>query len=69
MKNPWLMKNPYLSLWLTGANKVGGAARGHATAALKREAATAYQTATTEATAQVLDFWLSAWGAPTRRSG
>ena len=28
MKNPWLKKNPLMSLWLSGANKVAGAARG-----------------------------------------
>jgi hypothetical protein len=38
MKNPWLAKNPFMSMWLSGANKVAGAARGLATAAVKREA-------------------------------
>jgi hypothetical protein len=37
MKNPWMKKNPFLSMWLSGANAVAGSARGHATAAAKRE--------------------------------
>ena len=44
MKNPWMKKNPFLSMWLSGANAVAGSARGHATAAAKR-GATAFWTA------------------------
>jgi hypothetical protein len=33
------MKNPFMSMFLSGANKVAGSARGHATAAIKRETA------------------------------
>jgi len=36
MKNPWTKKNPFLSMWLSGANRVAGSARGHALAAAKR---------------------------------
>jgi hypothetical protein len=36
MKNPWTKKNPFLSMWLSGANAVAGSARGQATAAAKR---------------------------------
>ena len=57
MKNPWLKKNPLMSLWLSGANKVAGAARGQAAAAVKREATRAAQDAVAEGTRQVLDFW------------
>ena len=32
MKNPWLKKNPLMSLWQSGANKVAGAVRGQAAA-------------------------------------
>ncbi|WP_316157752.1 hypothetical protein [Cupriavidus sp. BIC8F] len=32
MKNPWLKKNPMLSMWLSGANGVIGAARERAMA-------------------------------------
>ena len=38
MKNPWTKKNPFLSLWLSAANTALGTARGHATAAVRREA-------------------------------
>jgi hypothetical protein len=27
MKNPWLKKNPFMSMWLSGANSVAGSAR------------------------------------------
>jgi hypothetical protein len=62
MKNPWLSKNPFMSMWLSGANKVAGAARGHATAAVKREATKASHSAATAGTKQVLDFWSAALG-------
>ena len=37
MKNPWTKKNPFMSMWLSGANAVAGAARGQATAAAKAQ--------------------------------
>lgn len=40
MRNPWLKKNPFMSMWLSGANAVMGAARSRATAEGKRQAAT-----------------------------
>ena len=27
MRNPWLKKNPFLSMWLSGANAIAGSAR------------------------------------------
>ena len=33
------MKNPFMSMFLSSANKIAGAARAQATAAVKREAA------------------------------
>ena len=66
MKNPWIKKNPFMSMWLSGANKVAGAARGHATAAAKREATKASRTAMTTGTKQVLDFWSAALGGPAK---
>lgn len=33
------MKNPWMSMYLSAANRVANTARGHATAAVKREAA------------------------------
>ena len=37
MANPWTKRNPFLSLWLSGANRVAGKARAAATAAAKRQ--------------------------------
>ena len=41
MKNPWGKKNPFLSMWLSGANAVAGAARSRVTAEAKRQTAVA----------------------------
>lgn len=49
MKNPWTKKNPFLSLWLSAANSVLGSARGHATAAVRREAGKAIAASTAAA--------------------
>lgn len=40
MRNPWIKKNPFMSMWLSGANAVMGAARSRVTAEGKRQAAT-----------------------------
>jgi len=37
MTNPWLKKNPFLSMWLSGANAVAGSARGRIAAEAKRQ--------------------------------
>ncbi|SAK59201.1 hypothetical protein AWB82_02637 [Caballeronia glebae] len=47
MKNPWVKKNPFLSMWLSGANAVIGATRGRATAQAKRQASTLWSAALT----------------------
>ena len=60
MKNPWTSKNPFMSLWLSGANKVANAARGQATAAVKRETQTAVQ----QGTRNWFGFWTGAMKAP-----
>ena len=60
MSNPWTKKNPFLSLWLSGANQVMNRARGQATAAVKREANKAASAATAVAVQQVTDFWTGA---------
>ncbi len=63
MTNPWLKKNPLMSLWLSGANTVAGSMRGHAAAQARRQAATAKRQATaamTKATRDVLSFWTGA---------
>ena len=53
MRNPLRTKNPFMSAWLSGANKAMGSARGQAAAAVKRQVAAAQ----TEAAKQVVDFW------------
>lgn len=45
MSNPWLKKNPFMSAWLSGANKVAGSLRGPATAQAKRQLDAATKTA------------------------
>lgn len=54
MKNPWMKKNPLLSMWLSGANAVAGAARGRATAEGRRQVNRGMKQAT--------DFWLGMSG-------
>lgn len=56
MKNPWIKKNPLLSMWLSGANAVAGSIRGSATAAAKRQARSAMNKGVKQAT----DFWTGA---------
>jgi hypothetical protein len=56
MKNPWGKKNPFMSMWLSGANAVAGAARGRATAEVKRQASTAVS----KSARQMTDAWTSA---------
>jgi hypothetical protein len=63
MKNPWLRKNPFLSMWLSGANAVAGKARGKATAMARRQ----MDFAVKEGTKAVTDFWLDAWTPPKPR--
>jgi hypothetical protein len=53
MKYPWTKKNPFLSMWLSGANAVFGAARGKAVAESRRQTALA----TTQAKKQLTAFW------------
>jgi len=57
MSNPWLKKNPFMSMWLSGANKVMGSARAQGTAALKRETNKAGAAVTAAAAQQVTEFW------------
>jgi hypothetical protein len=53
MRNPWTKKNPFMSMWLSAANTVGGSVRSRATAEAKRQAAIA----TTKGVKQIIDFW------------
>ena len=63
MTNPWLKKNPWLSMWLSGANTALGAARGHATAEAKRQAGAM----TSNAVSQGMRFWASVMAPPKRK--
>jgi hypothetical protein len=62
MKNPWIKKNPFMSMWLSGANAVIGSARSRATAASKRQT----NALVTQGTKQVIDLWSSALTAPAK---
>ena len=55
MRNPWMKKNPFLSMWMSGANAVMGAARSRATAEGKRQAATMMS----QGAKQLARFWTS----------
>jgi hypothetical protein len=63
MRNPWLKKNPLMSMWLSGANTVIGSARSRATAEAKRQA-TAIMA---EGTKQMVGFWTGGLMAPAPR--
>ena len=53
MKNPWLKKNPFMSMWLSGANALAGKARAAGTAETSRQQ--------TSLTKQATRFWSDAW--------
>jgi hypothetical protein len=63
MANPWLKKNPFMSMWLSGANAVAGSLRGRAAGQFKRQAGTAV----TKVTKDVFDFWTASLMAPPAR--
>ena len=62
MRNPWAKKNPFMSMWLSGANAIVGSARSYATAEGKRQAATMMS----EGAKQVVRFWSGAFIAAPR---
>lgn len=63
MKSPWTKKNPLLSMYLSGANAIAGAARGRASAEIKRRS----RTMMTTGTRQMMDLWIGAFLAPRSR--
>lgn len=63
MKNPWTRKNPFLSMWLSGANAVAGAARSRATAEARRQTATMM----TQGSRQMAELWGEALGAQPKK--
>jgi hypothetical protein len=48
MSNPWLKKNPFMSMWLSGANSVANTARGQIAAEAKRQSTAAVTKATSD---------------------
>lgn len=48
MSNPWLKKNPFMSMWLSWANRMAGTMRGQATAQAKRQISAAVTKATND---------------------
>ena len=53
MRNPWLTKNPLMSMWLSAFNTTTNAARRRVTAEANRQAAAMIG----EGTRQALRFW------------
>lgn len=48
MSNPWLKKNPFMSMWLSSANAVVGSARGKVVAEARRQSKAAASKVTTD---------------------
>ncbi len=46
MSNPWLKKNPFMSLWLSTANRMAGSLRAQTTVQVKRQVNAAMSEAT-----------------------
>jgi hypothetical protein len=53
MSNPWLKKNPWLSMWMSGANTVASHARAQAKAETRRTI--------DQGMKDSIDFWTKAW--------
>jgi hypothetical protein len=65
MRNPWITKNPFMSMWLSSANRVAGFAHGQVAAAVKRQT----KSVQAQAAKQMIDFWTGkATPAPARKT-
>ena len=53
MKNPWLAKNPWMSIWLSGAHRASAPVRRQLMAEGRRQS----DAITTEAVRQIVGFW------------
>ena len=53
MSNPWLKKNPFMSMWLSAANRLAGFLSRQAPAQAKRP----LNEAVSEVTRQILKIW------------
>jgi hypothetical protein len=56
--NPWTKKNPFMSMWLSGANAVVSRAKGQAAASMSKQRATL--------ATQTVRFWTGAMLATTK---
>lgn len=65
MSDPWLTKNPFMSIWLSTTNRMAGSIRTQATAQVNRQV----KAAATEATNESIKLWLAAVTGPVLRSG
>ena len=64
MRNPWIKKNPFMSMWMSGANAMLGAARGRASAEARRQATAM----TANAAKQTRRFWSSVMTPPSGKA-
>ena len=69
MKNPWIKKNPFMSMWLSGVHRAIGASRGQIAGSIQREARKSAGANAEALTGQVLEFWGRAIGGPAPRRG
>ena len=53
MSNPWLKKNPWLSMWMSGANTVASHARAQAKAETRRTVDLGVK--------EAVNFWTGVW--------
>ena len=60
MSNPFLKKNPFMSMWLSGAHSAANTARGHVTAEAKRQSTRAINSAARD----VFAVWAEAMTSP-----
>ena len=60
MANPWLKKNPFMSMWLSGFNAAAGSMRGHAVSQAKRQTASAVTTASKD----IFEAWTAGFAPP-----
>jgi hypothetical protein len=60
MSNPWLKKNPYMSMWLSGANSLANTARGKVAGHAKRQSTAALN----KASRDIFSLWTDALTAP-----
>jgi len=64
MRNPWVKKNPLMSMWMSSANAIVGSTRSRVSAHAKRQATTMM----TEGAKQMIRFWSGGYTTtPTRK--